>query len=280
MNQGIDNIAEIFERRLKSGKIDVPMLPETASKVVTLSQDPDSDAAELAQLIQSDQSLAGHVMRIANSAAYSPNTSLVSLQQAVTRLGINLISDIALAASISSKMFSAPGYEQYLQDIWRHALATALWSKEVARAARRNVEASFLCGLLHSIGRPVALQECLEIAQKESIPLSEEDVITLVKRFEQGTGLAVVERWEMPKVVCEVIRNIDNRDNSGSVVEQAASVHCGAQFASHILNPDDFTRQDLCEHPVLADINLYNDEVELLLEKSDAIKSTMESMLS
>lgn len=280
MSQGIEQIAAVLETRIKSGKLDVPMLPETASKVVTLSQDPESDAAQLAQLIQSDQSLAGHVMRIANSAAYSPNTSLVSLQQAITRLGLSLISDIALAASISSKMFRAPGYEKYLDSTWRHALATALWSKEVARAARRNVEASFLCGLLHSIGRPVALQECLEACNKQGIQLDEASVLSLVERYQQATGLAVVEKWEMPKVVCEVIRNIDNQDLSGSVVEQAASVHCGAKFATHMLHPENLSRDDLCAHPVLSDINLYNDEVNKLLEKQDAIKGTMESMLS
>ncbi len=38
------------------------MLPEVANKALSLAQDPNSDASEMAQLIQSDQSLAGHVM--------------------------------------------------------------------------------------------------------------------------------------------------------------------------------------------------------------------------
>ena len=87
---------------LTENQIEVPMLPDVANQVLVLSNDPDSDAAQLAKLIQSDQSLAGHVMRIANSAAYTPNASMVSLQQAVARLGMNLITEIALAASLNN----------------------------------------------------------------------------------------------------------------------------------------------------------------------------------
>ena len=86
-NQLISDIETIMDK----GGIQVPLLPEVANKVVTLSQNPESDAIQLAQLIQSDPSLAAHVMRIANSAACTPTASLVSLQQAITRLGMNLI---------------------------------------------------------------------------------------------------------------------------------------------------------------------------------------------
>ena len=284
MIEGVKQVSANLEKRINTGKVDVPMLPETAHKVIILSQDSDSDAAQLAQLIQSDQSLAGHVMRIANSAAYTPNNSMVSLQQAIARLGINLISEIALAASISSKMFKAPGFEHYLDSTWRHALATALWSKEVARAGRRNVEANFLCGLLHSIGRPVVLQECINIGDKLSLALAENDLLMLVEKYQQVTGLAVVEKWGMPKIVCNVIRSLDQnsleKKDTSNTVDQTASVLCGIQFATHMLEPDTLTLEQLSEDPILSEVNLYQDEVALLLEKQDAIRSTMESMLS
>ena len=56
----------------KTKKIDVPMLPEVANRVMRLTQDPNAITTDLAKLVQSDQVLAGHVMRIANSALYSP----------------------------------------------------------------------------------------------------------------------------------------------------------------------------------------------------------------
>jgi len=55
------------------------MLTEVANKSLLLAQNSDSGASEITQLIQSDQSLAGHVMRIVNLAAYTPMFDLVSL---------------------------------------------------------------------------------------------------------------------------------------------------------------------------------------------------------
>lgn len=272
------DIAAVLQARIKSGQLDVPMLPEVAGRVATLSQDPESDAVKLAQLIQSDQSLAGHVMRIANSAAYSPNATLVSLQQAITRLGMNLISDIAVAASISTKMFHTPGFEAHVDAIWRHALATALWSKEVARACRRNVEATFLCGLLHSIGRPVVLHAAIEIAAAEGFELGEGDALALEVRYQQPVGITVAEKWEMPKIVCQAIRHFSDYQQAPEAAEQTAMISAGAGLASHMLEPDTLPLQQLLDRAAFADVNLYQDEIEQLLEKSADILSTMETM--
>ncbi|TQV80132.1 HDOD domain-containing protein [Exilibacterium tricleocarpae] len=271
-------VAEILQSLVNTGDIEVPLLPEVASKVVTLSQDRDSDASQLSQLIQSDQSLAGHVMRIANSAAYSPNATLVSLQQAITRLGMTLIGDIAMAASINTKMFHTPGFETHVDAIWRHALATALWSKEVARACRRNVEATFLCGLLHSIGRPVVLHTAIEIGQRQATPLSTDDAVLLEERYQRRVGTTVAEKWEMPKTVCETIRHFDDYQSAPGAAEQTAMVSAGAQLAWYMLTPEDLPLSQMLEHPAFADVNLYPDQVEALLEKRDAIVSTMETM--
>ncbi|MGK0339106.1 MAG: HD-like signal output (HDOD) protein, partial [Candidatus Azotimanducaceae bacterium] len=82
-----DQIRLIFEDQLDRNEITLPVLPEVAATVIQLSTSEDVDAQQLANLIQGDMSLAGHVMRVANSALYRPVTPFVSLQQAITRLG-------------------------------------------------------------------------------------------------------------------------------------------------------------------------------------------------
>ena len=181
-----------FLDSLTESQIVVPLLPDVANRVVLLSSDPDSDAAQLAKLIQSDQALAGHVMRIANSAAYTPNASMVSLQQAVARLGMHLISEIALAASLNTKLFKAPPYEKRISEIWTHALCTGLWGKEVARISKKNVEAAFLCGLLHSIGCPVILQTIYEYSESKGISISDVEAFQLERLFQMKFGKVIV----------------------------------------------------------------------------------------
>lgn len=271
-------LSEELKNRITKGNIAVPLLPEVANKVITLSQDPESDALQLAQLIQSDPSLAAHVMRIANSAAYTPNSILVSLQQAITRLGMNLICDIAVAASISTKMFNTPGYESRIEKIWRHALLTALWGKEIARSCRLNVEATFLCGLLHSIGRPVALQAILETMEKTGLSLSPEDVLAVEENMNIDIGSCVLNKWEMPMIIREALHYFHHYNDAPHAKEQTAIVNAAAQFALHTMEPENLTNSALLDKEVLGDLNLYPDEVQSLLERQDDIKSSAEAM--
>lgn len=274
------DISTYLDTLVKEKWIEVPLLPDVASRVLAMSNDPDSDAAALSKLIQGDPSLAGHVMRIANSAAYTPNASMVSLQQAIARLGMNLITEIALAASLNSKMFKAPGYDTRIADIWSHALCTALWGKELARASKKNVEASFLCGLLHSIGRPSILQSIAEYADKQNITIEAREALLLEQIFHTRFGSVIVQKWEMPVIVQESVQHYQDYSQAKSNRDQAMVINGAAQMATSMLWPDMFAMEAVLQNPVFADLNLYEDEIETLLEQQDKVKSAMEAMRS
>ena len=276
------HVSAQLKMHIEKNHIDVPILPEVAGKAVRLTQNPESTSNELAKLIQSDQTLAGHVMRVANSAAYSPNASILTLQQAITRLGMKMIAEIALAASINSSLFDTPGFENYIERKLKFSLATALWAKEVARACRRNVEAAFLAGLLHDIGRPVAIQDALNTARKAKITLTEEELFILEDTYQRPIGIRVIKLWEMPNSVQNAIRYFDNYNTAHPSQNQTLSIVAGSLFARHFMNEAEenntLSRDDLFSHPVFAALNLYPDELEKLIEKIDNIRSAIEVM--
>jgi len=271
-------VATYLEKLVGERKIEVPMLPEVASRVLALSNDPDSDAAQLAKLIQGDQALAGHVMRIANSAAYTPNASMVSLQQAIARLGMGVITEISLVASLNSKMFNAPHFNDRITEIWAHALCTALWGKEVARTSKRNVEASFLCGLLHSIGRPVVLQSISEYTQDNQLTISNEEALVLEQLFHVAFGVVVVEKWGMPTIVQESVQYYQNYADSKRSVEQAMVINAAAQMASEMLASAESDYDEVLSDTVFADLNLYEDDIETLKLKDEVVVTGLEAM--
>jgi HD-like signal output (HDOD) protein len=273
-------IAQMLASLIESKLIDVPMLPEVANKALILSQDPESDASAMAKLVQSDQSLAGHVMRIANSVAYTPLTNLVSLQQAVARLGMGIISEIALSASIGAKLFKTPGHEQHIAAQWQHALATGLWAKEVARQTRSNVEVAFLAGLLHSIGRPASLQTILNLAKQQNVSLSHDEILALEDRYQHQTSSMLVNSWKMPTLVIEAIEHYPGYAEAPTAAMQAAQVNAAIQYATHMLNPEQLDRDTLLALPVLEVLNIYQDEAEKLLDKSQAIAEKLKELAS
>jgi len=280
MSSQVQSVSDALKHLINTDGIEVPMLPEVANKALILAQNPDSDASEMASLIQSDQSLAGHVMRIANSAAYTPMSNLVSLQQAIARLGMGIISEIALTAAIGAKMFNTPGYEDYVADIWRHALATSLWSKEIARHCRSNVEVAFLAGLLHSIGRPAVLQAILDLAEQQDASLTKGEIQQLENTYCQLVSQAVVNSWKMPTLVIDAISEYTDQNSDLPTGEQTAQITAGARFATHMLKPENLDKEILLTLPALSTLNLYQDEVEALLGKTVAVQARLEGLTS
>ncbi|GLS25247.1 HDOD domain-containing protein [Marinibactrum halimedae] len=268
-------LAQNLKAHAARGELNVPMLPAVASRVIQITQDATSTADELAELIQSDQALAMHVMRIANSAAYSPNITLVSFQQAITRLGMNLISEIALAASVSGKMFKAAGFEKDIDHIWKHALGTALWSKEIAKSCKRDVEATFLCGLLHSIGTPVSLQLLCDINTESSI--THDEILNLSQKFSRAMGKRVAIAWDMPEIVGEVIAFTNLWPEAPTAKDQTAAVSAGALLSRWQITQQ-ISEEELLQSDALAFLNFYEDDIHALLEHSSIVHNTLEAM--
>jgi HD-like signal output (HDOD) protein len=271
----------LLSELLATKSFEVPMLPDVASRVLVLSNDPDSDAAQLAKLIQGDQGLSAHVMRIANSAAYTPNASMVSLQQAIARLGMALITEIALAASINSKIFKAPQFDKRLKYIWDHALVTAHWGKEVARISKKNVEASFLCGLLHSIGRPVVLQAISEYLTEGGEVVGEEELSILEEHFHIPFGTVIVDNWKMPSIVQESVQFYQNYKQAKNHRDQAMVIHASDKLAHDTLQckeGGECSIESVVDDDVFAALNLYAEEIEKLKVQQDKVIAGMEAM--
>src|SRR5258708_10277411 len=257
--------------RLATGTFDVPMLPQVASQVGMLASSADADAARLSALIHRDPVLAGHVLRIANSPAYMPRMPIVSLQQAVARLGLQTVAEIAFAASVQSGVFRVPGYESVLKQLWRHALASGAFAKEIARARRSNVESAFLCGLLHAVGRPAMLQLCTDAAKALRLTLTPSRVFTLLDDGHQAVGTIIAAKWELPKpVVAAIAHYADYRQAKG--FEHDAMVTCLAdRLATYLTVEGAFDDKSVRDSAVFADLNLYPDDVSALLAKKDSV---------
>jgi HD-like signal output (HDOD) protein len=274
----IDTLSEKLTARIAEKTLTLPMLPQVTTQVLSLVNDVDSDAAALAQLIQSDQALAGHVMRIANSAAYSPTAKMTSLQQATARLGMQNIADIAMAATMGPKLYSVPGFEVMVKSIWETSLATGVWAREIARQGRRNVESAFLCGLLFQIGKPVVLQTVLEIARDIDVAATPEGVDVLIDQFQVEVGSTLAEHWQLPAAVGYTIRGADGRGPCVGASDVIETVRAARVFAAVTASDRNYDAAELCVNPFVMDINLYSDDVQQLLSKKDAIHETIEAL--
>tara|TARA_B110000305_G_C19358542_1_gene598186 strand:- start:305 stop:1174 length:870 start_codon:yes stop_codon:yes gene_type:complete len=271
-------IAAELQEGLASSQLELPVMPRVASKIFPLTNDPNAEVGDLSQLIHSDQSIASHVLRIANSAIHGGGDQIVSLQQAVARLGMSLLGDIAIAVSLQGDLFKAPGFEAQITQLLRHALTSAAYGKEIARKRRRNVEGQFLCGLLHSVGKPIAVQLIARMATEKDLDLKKQHVAHLVGAFHRKIAAKVAVDWNLPEQLQTTTVYFKKYESAPSFKYESAATYLSQLLASWVINPANFNATELTQDPVFGYLNFYPDDAQDLLDKKDDVKAVVSAM--
>ena len=256
------------------------MLSTTASQVLTLYNDETCDAQKLSELLQRDQSLAGHVLGVANSAAYAPKEPIVSLQQAVSRLGITAICEIAIAVSLKGRVFEVPGQKVKIRQMWMHSAAAGVYAKEVTRRLRSNVEGAFMCGLLHDVGRPIVMQTLIDLAKERTEKVVPAGILEAAQEeFHERVGAMLIQRWELTDWMSDVIAHHHDYRLVSEHKTEAMVTHL-ADVLSHWALDDDKEEEDFDrDDPVIADLNLYDDDIDALLALRGRVLEVTEAFL-
>jgi len=277
-----DAVRRELSERLKAGSLEMPMLPDVAAQVVQLANDPEADMRDLARILHRDQAMAGHLLRMANSPLYAGPTPIVSLDQAVARLGLAKIRSICLTIACKGEIFQADGFSDEIRRLFKHSLAAAAFAQEIARSRRWNVEEAFLCGLLHDVGRPVLIHALVGIHRHLQLPLTTAEeragVSQMAATLHAHVGADLVSRWALPVRLVETVR-YHHEPQRATTAAQTAMMTALADDLAHLLyGPNTITMDALQSHPLLDPLNIYPDEFDSLLEKQEAVKQIVESL--
>ncbi len=162
----------------------LPTLPQIASHLIKIINDPLTSSSDVAFIIGQDLSLSAKVLRLANSAFYGVPRSITNINSAVVILGLKVLHTMVLGLTVfdmfpenkrTANLFNRKAF-------WLHSLSCALISKFLATRIRKFIlfdpEEAFCAGLLHDIGKVVMEQylhedfhKALETAQREKISM-------------------------------------------------------------------------------------------------------------
>jgi putative nucleotidyltransferase with HDIG domain len=271
-------LREALVSTLRNGKLELPLLPEVASRVISLTMDENCEMAQLSGLIQRDQSMTGNVLRLANSALYAPPTPIVSLQQALNRLGMKRVREIALVISCENRVFRVDGFDLTVRALFRHSIATASYAQEIARSRRWNVEEAFLCGLLADVGKPVLLQTLVDLKRSLDIEAPREAMEAAADEFHCGVGAELVKAWKLPARTAETILYHHDPDKAPTAAQTAMLTRLGSDFGHWLVGPKEVSEEMLRQHPLCVPLNIYPEELDRLLALRDKMKTAVESV--
>ena len=281
VDEEVAALRPFLQKQLETGEVDLPLLPVVAHQVLLVSGDPNSDSSKLSTLIQQDQALAGQILRIANSPAYAPRSPIVSLQQAIAWLGLDRLAGLAFSVSVQSGVFQITGHKKDIQGLWRQALATGLYGKEIARRIRHNVENAFLCGILHLIGKPGTLHLLSQGPTRTGSHHSWACLEQLLEEFHIPVGITLGEKWKLPETVQEAIRYYpDHLYSQATSPTKGTIITCLADhLASFTLHTSTLDEEGLRNLQVVRDLNFYPEDMTALLELQETICHHVECFL-
>jgi HD-like signal output (HDOD) protein len=255
---------------LQYGRLDLPLLPESAVRILALAGRPAADADGLTQIIASDSALVARVLKVARCAAYQPSCAIDSLPKAIGWLGIGEVADIAFTAAVQGSLLPVQAQQARARRTWQVAVAAAIWSREVAAMARRSGDVIYLCGLFHDIGRAAALLASVDVAGKLGVRLDDEQYDRLIHDFHGPLGVLLAARWQLPEAVAKCIRAWPEPAESAECADPLRVVHLAHHVAELIVGQGaEMAREALSGSAVLDQLNIGPDRLKALVDRSD-----------
>ena len=139
---------------ISSGSISLPTMPDVVQKIQKVFADDDYDVAKITRLIQSDPSISAKLLKTANSALYRGNAPIETLQQAVVRLGMDVIrKQIMIYAASDVFQSKSAGMKMRMQSLWANCRKVSAFSRILAiRSGSFDPEMAQMAGLLSDLG--------------------------------------------------------------------------------------------------------------------------------
>lgn len=178
----------------------LPTLPGVVQRLLAMVETDESSAAQVGEIISSDQVLTAKILKIVNSPFYGFPGRIATINHALVLLGFDVVKGIVLSAAVIDYMTDS------LVGLWEHSIGVATATGIIARAVEApEPEEISTAGLLHDLGKVILSvemkDECERVMNEAewnglSFLESEERVLGGVNHCQIAGWLA--EEWHLP----------------------------------------------------------------------------------
>lgn len=162
---GSRRILAWLRKAIETEPLHLPPFPAAARRLLGKDGGVPTDD-EVIEVVKTEPTLAGNVVKVANSPFYMAAVPVTSLGGAVMRIGLDQVRRVSLAAVVGSS-WEIEGFQGVAAGIRLHAYATALAAEALAAGTEIDAGEAFLAGLLHDAGEALAYRLVWDAAEKE-----------------------------------------------------------------------------------------------------------------
>jgi putative nucleotidyltransferase with HDIG domain len=200
--------------------------PAVASNIMTLLEDDTLDVAKLSTTLKQDPAVTAHVLRVANSVLYRRTRSVSDLGLAIVRIGLREVMQIASGVAAKSLFDEDIRAEfEMFRPLWEGQFRRSMTLAHSASwfsllTGKSRPERAFLAGMLHDIGRTVALRTfCALVRDKTIAELPAPEQLNMaLDRTHTHIGASVLRAFGLPAELVQVCEH-----HHDSAVDEGAS---------------------------------------------------------
>jgi HD-like signal output (HDOD) protein len=191
----------------------LPALPQSAIRLLELSQNPDNGPAEYAQPIEADPGLSGQVLRFVNSSYFGFSQEISNVKQAITLVGVRTIKNFALWSAVFSLLPSPKCGPFDLQTLRQDSLRRGLFARLIGKLmGLKDTEDIFTAALLQDLAIPLlAKQQPTEYRQLLEETLRNRTALSVLEQRRFGwthaeVGAWLLRQWHVPQGIADLVK--------------------------------------------------------------------------
>nr|WP_136250429.1 HDOD domain-containing protein [Ningiella ruwaisensis] len=234
----------ILVEKINNDTLVLPTLPAIALKVRKAADDPNINLNKMAEVVGQDPSLSARMIKISNSAYLGREVKVTSTAQAVTRIGLAQVKNIATALAMEQlfvsknevvKKYMAKRWTDII-DIVGNAMATLMLYKKRNGAKHLSIDTMTLAALVADIG---SLPVLTEAERHDSVFANPAFLDVAINKLAGRIGGSIMREWKFNEVFIECAEHWRNLEYVKPQVGYIDFVRVGAALSNLIEDPQE-----------------------------------------
>ena len=241
-----DQIEKIHMELLLEFASSLPASPRIFARLSKLIENEDTALDYISSLVKMDPGLAAQILRVTNSAYYGASFKINDIETAISRIGVREVQKVLSMVVTHECFFQAlPAYGLAATDFADECIDAAVTSEVLAKRIGIDMNAPYIAGLLHQIGKlaiNIYLDKMDQMADlttyrpDQPIEATEQELLGVTH---WRVGYTLLQHWQFEPNVWQPIKNQPNVEHSPAFVKESAILFLARWIAGQV-NEYDF----------------------------------------
>lgn len=245
--------------------LELPNFPDVALKIRRAVSDPDIGVTEVSQIVQADPVLTARLMQVSNSALYRGWKDVMTVRDAVSRLGLESTRTLATTLALK-QLFNAKSslVKRRMKLMYQHAAYVSAIAYVLAqRHEKLDPERALLAGLIFDIG----IIPILTYADTHADRIRDDSLLEhAIEKLTAPVGAIVLGAWDFDASLIDMVEAGEQWDYQHDDDSNYTDVVLAARWLAH-LDTDRATRMpNMSNVPALARMGMEDGDLETARE--------------